>query len=86
MPEDFAGAVFLTFRDLKERGVPFSRVHIRRLAARGQFPQPRQLSARRVAWIASEVAAWIASRPVVKPKAIPKPKPVKPARPRLAKT
>ncbi len=31
--------------------------------SRGLFPAQRQLGPRRVAWLASEVRAWIASRP-----------------------
>ena len=31
--------------------------------SRGLFPQQRQLGPRRVAWLASEVRAWIESRP-----------------------
>lgn len=30
----------------------------------GRFPQPRQLSGRRVGWLVSEIEAWLASRPV----------------------
>lgn len=29
----------------------------------GQFPEPRQMSGRRVGWITIEVAAWLAARP-----------------------
>ena len=32
--------------------------------SRGLFPQQRQLGPRRVAWLASEVRDWIASRPI----------------------
>lgn len=31
----------------------------------GTFPAPRALDGRRVGWLASEVAAWLASRPRV---------------------
>lgn len=31
--------------------------------AQGLFPQQRRLGPRRVAWLASEVRAWMASRP-----------------------
>lgn len=30
----------------------------------GRFPQPRQLSGRRVGWLVSEIEEWLASRPV----------------------
>ena len=29
----------------------------------GKFPEPRQLSGKRVGWLAIEVAAWAVSRP-----------------------
>lgn len=30
----------------------------------GRFPKPRQLSPRRVGWLAREIAEWLESRPV----------------------
>jgi prophage regulatory protein len=42
--------------------VPYTRQHISRLEAAGQFPQRLQLGARRVAWRATEIQAWIESR------------------------
>jgi len=56
--------VFITYDQLPQHGVPkYSRVHIRRLVARGLFPRPVMLSPNRIAWRKSEVAAWKASRP-----------------------
>jgi len=40
-----------------------SRSSIYDFIARGIFPRQRRLGPRRVAWLASEVRAWIASRP-----------------------
>ena len=40
-----------------------SRSTIYDYVSRGLFPAQRQLGPRRVAWLASEVRAWIASRP-----------------------
>ncbi|MET3229436.1 UNVERIFIED_ORG: prophage regulatory protein [Burkholderia sp. 1263] len=37
---------------------------IERLSVIGEFPKARQLSAKRVAWLVSEVEAWCESRPV----------------------
>ena len=45
--------------------VPYSRVHIWRLVRRGEFPAPVQLAGRKTAFRASEVEAWIESRPRV---------------------
>ena len=33
------------------------------MVRQGEFPEPRQLSGRRVGWLAIEVAAWAVSRP-----------------------
>jgi len=38
---------------------------IRRGVKRGTFPAPRQISRRKIAWIASEIQTWIDSLPVV---------------------
>lgn len=42
--------------------IPLSNVTIWRLEKNGQFPKRRQVSPGRVAWLASEVDAWIESR------------------------
>ena len=42
--------------------IPLSEVTIWRMEKTGQFPARRQISPGRVAWLASEVDAWIASR------------------------
>lgn len=36
---------------------------VQQLVREGRFPQPRALSARRVAWLTAEVATWAATRP-----------------------
>ena len=56
--------VFITYHQLPDHGVPnYSRVHTRRLIARGLFPRPVMLSPNRIAWRKSDVTAWKASRP-----------------------
>ena len=52
----------LTFKQLKDRGVPYSRMHIDRLEKAGQFPKRVQLSPNRVAWLESEVEQWFSER------------------------
>jgi prophage regulatory protein len=42
--------------------IPLSDVTIWRMEKLGQFPKRRQLSPGRVAWLASEVDAWVESR------------------------
>jgi predicted DNA-binding transcriptional regulator AlpA len=55
---------FITYDQLPNCGIPkYSRVHIRRLIARGLFPCPVMLSPNRIAWCMSDLAAWKASRP-----------------------
>jgi predicted DNA-binding transcriptional regulator AlpA len=54
---------FVTYPDLTQHGIPkYSRVHLRRLMARGLFPQACYLSPNRVAWRISELNAWKSSR------------------------
>ena len=42
--------------------VPYTRQHVYRLEAAGQFPPRVQVGANRVAWRESEVKAWIEAR------------------------
>lgn len=42
--------------------VPYSPQHILRLEKQGRFPRRVRIGANRVAWLASEVEAWIAER------------------------
>ncbi|WP_084416302.1 helix-turn-helix transcriptional regulator [Massilia alkalitolerans] len=37
---------------------------VQRLVRQGEFPKPRQLSGRRVAWLVREVEEWAEQRPV----------------------
>jgi prophage regulatory protein len=53
---------FLRYADLKSKGVTFTRVHLNRLEAAGQFPRKVPLGANTVAWIEAEVDDWIAER------------------------
>jgi prophage regulatory protein len=56
--------VFLTFDDLRTLGIGYSRVHLRRLMAAGQFPAAVQLSPNRIAWRQRDVIDWQQSRPM----------------------
>jgi prophage regulatory protein len=44
------------------RRTGLSRTTIYRLVRAGEFPAPRQISLRAVAWVESEVDAWVDSR------------------------
>jgi prophage regulatory protein len=55
----------LSYRDLKLRGIPYSRSHLRRLEATGHFPQHITLGeglGALIAWAEHEVDQWIAER------------------------
>lgn len=43
-------------------GIPYSPVHIGRLEAAGKFPKRIKLGQNRVAWLLTEVEAWIDER------------------------
>jgi prophage regulatory protein len=48
-----------------EQATSLERKTIYRLEKAGKFPPRRQISPIRVAWLESEVLAWLASRPVI---------------------
>jgi prophage regulatory protein len=52
----------LEYRDLRERGIRYSRPHLWRLWNAGQFPKPIKVSASRNAWLESEIDGWIEQR------------------------
>jgi prophage regulatory protein len=54
---------FLSAEDLKERGIPFSRVQLWRLMKAGKFPRPVQISEQRNAWREEDIDHWMATRP-----------------------
>jgi hypothetical protein len=56
---------FVAYFDLREHGIPYTRVHLRRLIRAGNFPAPVRLSEHRIAWHLSAIEKWKASRPVV---------------------
>ncbi len=51
----------LSYPQLRERGVPYTREHLRRLIADNRFPAPVALSNKRIAWVEDEVSDWIAN-------------------------
>jgi predicted DNA-binding transcriptional regulator AlpA len=55
---------FLVFDELKQYGVPHSRKHLLDLMRKQLFPQARQLSANRVAWLRTEILDYVANRPI----------------------
>jgi prophage regulatory protein len=51
----------LTFSQLRERGVLFTRRHVDRLEAAGKFPKRVSLGDNRVGWLTEEIEAYIAA-------------------------
>jgi prophage regulatory protein len=53
----------IVFDRLKsEKGITYSRDHLRRKCDKGEFPKPIPLSEHRIAWVEAEVDAWLAKR------------------------
>ena len=52
---------FLRLSGVRER-VPYSRSTIYQLVAQGKFPKPISLGGRAVAWLESDIDAWIEAR------------------------
>jgi len=49
----------LTFRELKDHGVTLGRRQIDRLEADGKFPKRVPITSWSVAWVTTEIDAWI---------------------------
>jgi prophage regulatory protein len=53
----------LSYRDLRARGIPYTRVHLRRLWEKGKFPRPFQLvDGGRLCWTAEQLDAHVQTR------------------------
>ena len=58
------GDTIVTYKDLAKEGITYSRVHMRRLIARGLFPAPVMLSPNRMGWgRKTHLEPWKTSRP-----------------------
>jgi predicted DNA-binding transcriptional regulator AlpA len=64
--EHGSAPVFVTYAELRGLGVKFSRKHLLDMMRGGHFPQARQLSANRVAWLRAEVLEYLVTRPVAR--------------------
>jgi prophage regulatory protein len=54
---------FLSFDQLKpEKGISYSRRHLRRKEIDGTFPKSVAISEGRIAWVEAEVDAWIGDK------------------------
>jgi prophage regulatory protein len=52
----------LSYKQLQESGIRFSREHLRRLEAADKFPKRIRLSPQKIAWFEDEIIAWLAER------------------------
>jgi prophage regulatory protein len=52
----------LSWKQLKDSGIGFSREHVFRLEAAGKFPRRIYLGPQKVAWFEDEIVAWLAER------------------------
>ena len=56
------GRRVLTFVDLKERGIPWSRMHVGRLEAAGKFPMHIDLGENSIAWFEDEIDEFLEAK------------------------
>jgi len=52
-----------------EKGLTYSRDHLRRMVKAGKFPRPIPLSESRIAWDEAEIDAWLKARAAEREKA-----------------
>jgi predicted DNA-binding transcriptional regulator AlpA len=57
---------FVTYPELVDYGVPYSRKHLIDLQRRGLFPKARQIGLNRIAWDEELILAYVATRPVAR--------------------
>ena len=51
----------IRYEDLAEKGIHFSRMHLRRLMKANRFPRHVDISANRIGWYEHEIDEWIRS-------------------------
>lgn len=53
----------LTYEELKDNGVPFSKVTLFRMEKEGRFPKRVRLGRRNhIRWVADEIEAWVSGQ------------------------
>lgn len=54
----------ITFAELNaQKGIAYSRDHLRRLTKSGLFPAPKAVSSARIAWVEADVDEWLKALP-----------------------
>ena len=56
----------LTYEQLKDKGIPYSRTQLWRRMKAGTFPQSIQLSEQRIAWVEKELDDWLQHKVTVR--------------------
>lgn len=62
---------FIRYQQLRERGIPWTRVHLNRLIKAGEFPAPVSLGGNSIAWVESEIDEWAEQRAAARKTEIP---------------
>jgi prophage regulatory protein len=57
----------LTFPELRERGIPYTRQHLDRKMRAGEFPGKIHLSPARIGWAEDEIDSWLRSKAAARP-------------------
>jgi prophage regulatory protein len=52
----------LSFRDLRDRGIPWTRQHVHRLVKTGNFPAPFKIGGKTNAWDEGEIDEYLKGR------------------------
>jgi prophage regulatory protein len=64
---EITGRRLLTYADLCERGITYSRVHLRRLELAGKFPHHIDLGENKIAWFEDEIDTFLEERAAARP-------------------
>jgi len=51
---------FISFDDLRDKGINFSRSYLCRLQKAGKFPKSVKIGAARIGWVEAEIDQWMA--------------------------
>tara|TARA_R110002049_G_scaffold137350_2_gene297359 strand:- start:41477 stop:41734 length:258 start_codon:yes stop_codon:yes gene_type:complete len=61
-PPPQCNKIVISYDDLADLGIRYSKEHLRRLEREGLFPKRVPLTACRVAWVREEVIAWLRAK------------------------
>ena len=52
---------FMSMKEVRTK-VPFSKTHIYKMIDAGTFPRPKKIGVKRIAFLESDIVAWMGSR------------------------